>query len=57
MVFSDLQGYMDLELMDKQVVSKKRVVDNSEVFTANLEVNATLDLRTSWGLHTYFIGL
>ena len=35
---------MDLELMDKQVVSKKRVADHGEVFTSKREVNAMLDL-------------
>jgi hypothetical protein len=35
---------MDLELMEKQVVSKKRVADHGEVFTSEREVNAMLDL-------------
>jgi hypothetical protein len=32
------------ELMDKQVVSKQRVVDHGEVYTGKREVNAMLDL-------------
>jgi hypothetical protein len=35
---------MDLELMNKQVVSKKRVADHGEVFTSEREVNAMLEL-------------
>ncbi|MFH0985719.1 MAG: DNA methyltransferase [Candidatus Omnitrophota bacterium] len=35
---------MDYELMDKQVVSKKRVADHGEVYTGKREVNAMLDL-------------
>jgi hypothetical protein len=35
---------MDLELMEKQVVSKNRVADHGEVFTSEREVNAMLDL-------------
>ena len=34
----------DSELMEKQVVSKKRVADHGEVLTAEREVNAMLDL-------------
>ncbi len=36
--------YTDLETPEKQVVSKKRVVDHGEVFTSKREVNAMLDL-------------
>lgn len=35
---------MGLELMEKQVVSKKRVADHGEVYTSRREVNAMLDL-------------
>jgi len=35
---------MDCELMEKQVVSKKRVADHGEVYTGKREVNAMLDL-------------
>ena len=35
---------MGLELMEKQVVSKKRVADHGEVYTDKREVNAMLDL-------------
>jgi len=35
---------MDSELMEKQVVSKKRVADHGEVYTGKREVNAMLDL-------------
>ena len=35
---------MDSELMEKQVVSKKRVADHGEVLTGKREVNAMLDL-------------
>jgi hypothetical protein len=35
---------MDMEIMEKQVVSKKRVADHGEVLTAKREVNAMLDL-------------
>ena len=35
---------MDCELMQKQVVSKRRVADHGEVYTAKREVNAMLDL-------------
>ena len=36
--------YMSLKKQEKQVVSKKRVADHGEVFTAKREVNAMLDL-------------
>jgi len=36
--------FLDSELMDKQVVSKKRVADHGEVYTGKREVNAMLDL-------------
>ena len=32
------------ELMEKQVISKKRVADHGEVYTSRREVNAMLDL-------------
>jgi len=35
---------MDLEFMEKQVVSRKRVADHGEVYTGRREVNAMLDL-------------
>ncbi len=35
---------MDCGLMEKQVVSKKRVADHGEVYTGKREVNAMLDL-------------
>jgi hypothetical protein len=35
---------MDTELMEKQVISKKRVADHGEVLTGKREVNAMLDL-------------
>jgi SAM-dependent methyltransferase len=35
---------MDTELMEKQVISKKRVTDHGEVLTGRREVNAMLDL-------------
>ena len=35
---------MDKKLINKQVVSKKRVADHGEVFTSEREVNAMLDL-------------
>jgi competence CoiA-like predicted nuclease len=35
---------MDTEIMEKQVVSKKRIADHGEVLTAKREVNAMLDL-------------
>jgi hypothetical protein len=35
---------MDSKLMEKQVVSKKRVADHGEVYTSKREVNAMLDL-------------
>ncbi|MDO8683317.1 MAG: SAM-dependent DNA methyltransferase [Armatimonadota bacterium] len=35
---------MDCDLMEKQVVSKKRVADHGEVYTGKREVNAMLDL-------------
>lgn len=35
---------MDSELMENQVVSKKRVADHGEVYTGRREVNAMLDL-------------
>jgi MmeI, DNA-methyltransferase domain len=35
---------LGLELMGKQVVSRKRVTDHGEVYTAKREVNAMLDL-------------
>ena len=35
---------MDTEIMEKQVVSKKRVADHGEVLTAKPQVNAMLDL-------------
>jgi hypothetical protein len=35
---------MDSEVMEKQVVSKKRVADHGEVLTGKREVNAMLDL-------------
>jgi len=35
---------MSLKKQEKQVVSKKRVADHGEVFTAKREVNAMLDL-------------
>src|SRR3990172_10433817 len=41
------QGFgegLGLELMGKQVVSKKRVTDHGEVYTGKREVNAMLDL-------------
>lgn len=36
--------YMSLKKQEKQVVSKKRVADHGEVYTAKREVNAMLDL-------------
>jgi hypothetical protein len=38
---------MDSEVMEKQVVSKKRVTDHGEVLTGKREVNAMLDLVKS----------
>ncbi len=38
---------MDSEVMEKQVVSKKRVADHGEVLTGKREVNAMLDLVKS----------
>jgi len=35
---------MSLTAQDKQVVSKRRVTDHGEVYTAKWEVNAMLDL-------------
>src|SRR3989339_83905 len=35
---------MDTVLMEKQVISKKRVTDHGEVLTGRREVNAMLDL-------------
>ena len=35
---------MDAHLMEKHVVSKKRVADHGEVYTQPREVNAMLDL-------------
>jgi len=43
---------MDTELMEKQVISKKRVTDHGEVLTGRREVNAMLDLGEIWGYHT-----
>jgi len=35
---------MDSEMMEKQIVTKKRVADHGEVYTGKREVNAMLDL-------------
>jgi len=38
------QANMSLDLMEKQVISKKRVAEHGEVYTSKREVNAMLDL-------------
>jgi SAM-dependent methyltransferase len=43
----ELSKKMDSEVMEKQVVSKKRVSDHGEVLTGKREVNAMLDLVKS----------
>jgi len=40
-IFSEAMGS---ELMERQVVSRKRVADHGEVYTGKREVNAMLDL-------------